>query len=323
MRRLAFFVLIAVLAALWFWKQPEKNLPPLRVSGGILVDKEEKPVALRGMSTHGLGWYPRYLNAGAMKTMKEYGANVIRLAMYTEHSSGYLAEPYNLDFVYIGIENAIAQGLYVIVDWHIPRDGNPLTHMEVAIAFFSEVSAHHGNTPHLLYEICNEPNGDTTWQDITEYAAMVIPAIRRNAPQAVVLVGTPHHSTRIWEAMASPLPFSNVMYSCHKYIDGEPPSTYWLEKAVETRFPVFVTEWGIHGEGEAFRNARRFVDFLNGNGISWCGWVLSDSGGDHDSIRPDCGRYSGWGWEDLTPGGQLMFSSFRCASLVEKGRKMW
>ena len=290
----------------------------MQVSGGVLVDAKERPVALRGMSTHGLGWYPRYLNAGAMKTLKQYGANVIRLAMYTETSSGYLEEPRNLDFVYIGIENAIAENLYVIVDWHILSDGNPLTHMEEAIAFFSEISERYGQTPNILYEICNEPHGDTTWEDITAYAAMVIPAIRKNAPEAVVLVGTPNYSSRLRDAMASPLPFSNLLYSCHKYIDVSPEAEdsqeYWLQKAVETGFPVFVTEWGINGsEGENMdlANARQFVKFLNENQISWCGWALSNAEEIHGTISPDSDKLSGWGWEDLTPGGRLMFSSFR------------
>ena len=319
MRKIAAFALLtSLLLGLWFWKQPERGVPPLRVSGGVLVDAKERPVTLRGMSTHGLGWYPRYLNAGAMKTLKQYGANVIRLAMYTETSSGYLEEPRNLDFVYIGIENAIAENLYVIVDWHILSDGNPLTHMEEAIAFFSEISERYGQTPNILYEICNEPNGDTTWEDIAAYAAMVIPAIRKNAPEAVVLVGTPNYSSRLRDAMASPLPFSNLLYSCHKYIDVSPEAEdsqeYWLRKAVETGFPVFVTEWGINGsEGENMdlANARQFVKFLNENQISWCGWVLSNAEEIHGTISPDSDKLSGWGWEDLTPGGRLMFSSFR------------
>ena len=290
----------------------------MQVSGGVLVDAKERPVALRGMSTHGLGWYPRYPNAGAMKTLKQYGANVIRLAMYTETSSGYLEEPRNLDFVYIGIENAIAENLYVIVDWHILSDGNPLTHMEEAIAFFSEISERYGQTPNILYEICNEPTGDTTWEDIAAYAAMVIPAIRKNAPEAVVLVGTPNYSSRLRDAMASPLPFSNLLYSCHKYIDVSPEAEdsqeYWLQKAVETGFPIFVTEWGINGsEGENMdlANARQFVKFLNENQISWCGWALSNAEEIHGTISPDSDKLSGWGWEDLTPGGRLMFSAFR------------
>lgn len=319
MRKIAAFALLtSLLLGLWFWKRPERGVPPLQVSGGVLVDAKERPVALRGMSTHGLGWYPRYLNAGAMKTLKQYGANVIRLAMYTETSSGYLEEPRNLDFVYIGIENAIAENLYVIVDWHILSDGNPLTHMEEAIAFFSEISERYGQTPNILYEICNEPNGDTTWEDIAAYAAMVIPAIRENAPEAVVLVGTPNYSSRLRDAMASPLPFSNLLYSCHKYIDVSPEAEdsqeYWLQKAVETGFPVFVTEWGINGsEGENMdlANARQFVKFLNENQISWCGWALSNAEEIHGTISPDSDKLSGWGWEDLTPGGRLMFSSFR------------
>lgn len=319
MRKIAAFALLtSLLLGLWFWKRPERGVPPLQVSGGVLVDAKERPVALRGMSTHGLGWYPRYLNAGAMKTLKQYGANVIRLAMYTETSSGYLEEPRNLDFVYIGIENAIAENLYVIVDWHILSDGNPLTHMEEAIAFFSEISERYGQTPNILYEICNEPNGDTTWEDIAAYAAMVIPAIRENAPEAVVLVGTPNYSSRLRDAMASPLPFSNLLYSCHKYIDVSPEAEdsqeYWLQKAVETGFPIFVTEWGINGsEGENMdlANARQFVKFLNENQISWCGWALSNAEEIHGTISPDSDKLSGWGWEDLTPGGRLMFSSFR------------
>lgn len=319
MRKIAAFALLtSLLLGLWFWKRPDRGVPPLQVSGGVLVDAKERPVTLRGMSTHGLGWYPRYLNAGAMKTLKQYGANVIRLAMYTETSSGYLEEPRNLDFVYIGIENAIAENLYVIVDWHILSDGNPLTHMEEAIAFFSEISERYGQTPNILYEICNEPNGDTTWEDIAAYAAMVIPAIRENAPEAVVLVGTPNYSSRLRDAMASPLPFSNLLYSCHKYIDVSPEAEdsqeYWLQKAVETGFPIFVTEWGINGsEGENMdlANARQFVKFLNENQISWCGWALSNAEEIHGTISPDSDKLSGWGWEDLTPGGRLMFSSFR------------
>ena len=319
MRKIAAFALLtSLLLGLWFWKRPDRGVPPLQVSGGVLVDAKERPVTLRGMSTHGLGWYPRYLNAGAMKTLKQYGANVIRLAMYTETSSGYLEEPRNLAFVYIGIENAIAENLYVIVDWHILSDGNPLTHMEEAIAFFSEISERYGQTPNILYEICNEPNGDTTWEDIAAYAAMVIPAIRKNAPEAVVLVGTPNYSSRLRDAMASPLPFSNLLYSCHKYIDVSPEAEdsqeYWLQKAAETGFPVFVTEWGINGsEGENMdlANARQFVKFLNENQISWCGWALSNAEEIHGTISPDSDKLSGWGWEDLTPGGRLMFSSFR------------
>ena len=103
------------------------------------------------MSSHGLGWYPRYINASALQTLKEYGANVIRLALYSETKAGYLEEPYSLDMLYIGVENAIAEDMYVIVDWHILSDGNPLTHADDAEEFFSEVSRRYANVPNVRY----------------------------------------------------------------------------------------------------------------------------------------------------------------------------
>ena len=55
----------------------EVTVPALKVSGGMLTDGNGNTVSLRGMSSHGLGWYPRYINASALQTLKEYGANVI------------------------------------------------------------------------------------------------------------------------------------------------------------------------------------------------------------------------------------------------------
>lgn len=335
-----YILLLLLLASLLMLTSCAKEKPPaetavpaLKVSGGMLTDGNGKPVSLRGMSSHGLGWYPRYINASALQTLKEYGANVIRLALYSETKAGYLEEPYSLDMLYIGIENAIAEDMYVIVDWHILRDGNPLTHADDAEEFFSEVSRRYANVPNVLYEICNEPNGETGWDDITEYANRIIPVIRENSSDAVILVGTPKYSTQIQEAMKAPLPFDNLMYSCHKYVDvspdGEKPSVYWLEKAIEYGFPVFVTEWGItYGEDvpdkledeetltEQYRNmdmesARSFVEFLNENGISWCGWALSNSVEIHAVIRWNCDKLHGWTAEDLTPGGELMFSALK------------
>lgn len=332
-------LLLAVLLAVTACSREEQKppapagLPALHVSGGTLADAENNPVVLRGMSSHGLGWYPRYINASAMNTLKEYGANVLRLALYSETKTGYLQEPYSLDMLYIAIENAIAEDMYVIVDWHILSDGNPLTHADAAEEFFSQISQRYAAVPNILYEICNEPNGDTTWADITAYADRVIPVIRENAPEAVVLVGTPKHSTQIQEAMARPLDYDNLMYSYHKYVDvspdGDAPTMYWLEKAIETQFPVFVTEWGIT-YGAEFSNgnvdeqqlsrqysnlnmepAQEFVDYMNLNGISWCGWALSNSVEIHAAIRWDCDKLHGWTLDDLTPGGSLMFSAFK------------
>ena len=83
------------------------------------------------MSSHGISWYPRYLNGGAMKTLKEYGANLFRIAAYTEPSGAYLENPdRTLDYLYMGAESALAEDLYVILDWHILNDSDPNEHIE-------------------------------------------------------------------------------------------------------------------------------------------------------------------------------------------------
>ena len=47
----------------------------LHVNGPVLTDEQGSPMVLRGTSSHGITWYPRYLNGSAMKTLAEYGEN--------------------------------------------------------------------------------------------------------------------------------------------------------------------------------------------------------------------------------------------------------
>ena len=123
-----------------------KSHGALRVEGASLCDENGNPVVLRGMSSHGISWYPRYLNGGAMKTLKEYGANLFRIAAYTEPSGAYLENPdRTLDYLYMGAESALAEDLYVILDWHILNDSDPNEHIEEAKDFFDQLSAHYAD----------------------------------------------------------------------------------------------------------------------------------------------------------------------------------
>lgn len=56
----------------------------LHVEGAHLVDAAGNPVQLRGVSTHGLAWYPQYVNEEFFRELKQdWGANVVRLALYS------------------------------------------------------------------------------------------------------------------------------------------------------------------------------------------------------------------------------------------------
>ena len=301
----------------------------LSVSGTVLTDGQGGPVVLRGTSSHGITWYPRYLNGSAMKTLAEHGANVQRIAMYTEPKNAYIENPVqSLNYLYMGIESALAADMYVIVDWHILKDNNPNEYADEAEQFFDELSSRYGGNPAILYEICNEPNGDTEWEDIVRYANRIIPVIRANAPDAVILVGTPNYCTDFTGPLENPLEFDNIMYTMHRYIDvteDKPCDTKHIESVVERGLPIFVSEWGTSAGEQTYletgeyksdtvtyqKNAQPFIDYMKNHQISWTAWALGNKDEAHSMIRSDCDKYSGWMQDELTEFGRLIFSNFK------------
>ncbi|WP_294317620.1 cellulase family glycosylhydrolase, partial [Pseudobutyrivibrio sp.] len=62
----------------------------LHVEDGVLTDEEGNAVSLTGVSSHGLSWFPEYVTADSIKSLRDnWGINVIRLAMYTSDYNGY------------------------------------------------------------------------------------------------------------------------------------------------------------------------------------------------------------------------------------------
>lgn len=318
-------------------KEEEEQLPEgkgiaahgwLKVEGSTLLDEYGRQMVLRGMSSHGITWYPRFLNGHSMKTLSDYGANLFRLSMYTTPPGAYLEDPErSLDYLYMGIESALSQDLYTIVDWHILEDGNPNEYAEEAVAFFNEISKRYANEPGIIYEICNEPNGETDWDDVKKYADRVIPVIRSNSPNSVILVGTPNYCTNFDGVYKDPLEYPNIMYTMHRYIDiGEPipcePSQ--LPRLKEAGIPVFVSEWGITVGQQAYLSqettdfsrevypeaAQPFLDEMEQLGVSWAGWALGNKAEWHSAVSPGCDKLGGWTREDLTVSGRLMFDNF-------------
>lgn len=283
----------------------------LTVANGQLVNTAGEPVQLRGVSTHGVAWFPEYVNANAFRSVRDAGGNVIRVAMYTDTDTGYLQDPSrNLLLMEQAIENARALDMYVIVDWHILSDGDPNLHLAEAITFFDAVASHYGDDPLLLYEICNEPN-DVEWSAIKDYAYAIFPVIRQYAPHAVILLGTPTYSSDLESVRIDPFPGENFLYTYHAYA-GEHMNPEALRQASEAGLPIFVSEWGIGDSGgePAFDEAEAFLKVLEEKQISWCAWSLCNKEEPYSMIRSDCGSYGGWTSEDLTPVGQFIFGHF-------------
>lgn len=285
----------------------------LRVEGAQLVAEDGTPVQLRGVSTHGLAWFPQFVNEDCFRQLRdEWGASVVRLAMYTAESGGWCTDGDRDQLralIDTGVQAATAADLYVIVDWHILSDNDPNTYRDDAVAFFDEMSARYAGQNNVLYEICNEPNGATTWQDVKDYAASVIPAIRANAADAVILVGTPTWSQRVDEAAADPITgFDNLMYTLHFYAATHKDDLRaTLATAVEDGLPVFVSEFGIcdaSGNGRIDEGqADEWVALLDRLGISYVMWSLSNKDESASVVKSACDKTSGFGDDDLAEAG--------------------
>ena len=287
----------------------------LKVKGTQLVNKKGKAVVLRGMSSHGLQWYSDFTTKEAIGSTAAYGANVFRVAMYTEEG-GYCSNKKKLlKKVYAAVDAAIDRNMYVIVDWHILNDGNPNKHKKAAKTFFKKVAKRYKNKPNVIYEICNEPNGGTSWKQIKSYANAVIPVIRKQSPKSIVLVGTPTWSQEVDKPAASPLKFKNVMYVCHFYAGTH---TSWLRDRISDAMakgaPIFVTEWGMSdasgGGGVYKKEAKRWMKFLKSKKISWCAWSLCDKNESSAVLKPGANAQNGIKKSEMSKAGKFVFTQF-------------
>lgn len=293
----------------------------LKVVGTELTDKNNKPFQLMGMSTHGIAWFPVYVNYDAFKTLRDdWNVNCVRLAMYTSETGGYCTNGANKEklkeIVKNGVDYATELGLYVIIDWHVLNDEDPNVYKEDALAFFEEMSSLYSGNDNVIYEICNEPCKSATWESVKSYAEQVIPVIRANDRDAVIIVGTPTWSQDIDKAAASPLEYDNVLYALHFYAATH---TDWLRQRVESclasGLPVFVSEFGMcdasGNGGNNFDEATKWLEMLDKNKISYICWNLANKNEASSVISSACTKTSGWAESDLSESGQWIRNWFR------------
>lgn len=292
----------------------------LHVENGKLTGADGNTVQLYGMSTHGIAWFPQYINYDSFRTLRDdWNTNCIRLAMYTAEYGGYCAggdKEQLKQLVRDGVSYATELGMYVIVDWHILSDCDPNQNKDEAIAFFREMSEAFADNDNVLYEICNEPNSGTSWDSIKSYAEEVIPVIREQKPDAVILVGTPTWSQEIDKAAASPLTFDNIMYTLHFYAGTHKDDLRnRLETCAQNNLPVFVSEFGMcdaSGNGaNDFDSTTKWLDLLNKYQISFCCWNLANKDESSSVFKAASTALSDWTDEDFNESGRWIRDYFR------------
>ena len=311
-------------------KTNASSVQKLSVKGQYLCDSQGNHVQLRGLSTHGINWYknlnqyasfPAYINQSWFKEMhNDWGANAIRLAMYVEEYNGYLSGGNNdqhdqeqmqkqlKELIDKGVKYAVEEDMYVIIDWHI-LNIDPSRYTDEAVKFFKEMSAKYKNVPNVIYEICNEPSSGT-WSGIKNYAAKVIPAIRANDPDSVIIVGTPTWSQDVDIAASDRLSYKNLLYTFHFYAATH--KDHYREKldsAVKKGLPVLVSEFGI---SEASGNGNidetegdKWIKYLDDHSIGYLMWGMANKAESASLFKTDCNKSSGFSVNnDLTASGK-------------------
>ncbi|WP_455361859.1 glycoside hydrolase family 5 protein [Streptomyces sp. SYSU K21746] len=295
-------------------RTPVEKYGKVRVCGVHLCAASGRPVQLRGMSTHGTQWYPQCVTDAALDAIAyDWKASVLRVATYAREG-GYASNP--AKFTRLAnelIDRASSRGMYVVVDWHMLHPGDPNIDIDNAMTFFKAIAKRHKNKPNVLYEIANEPNR-VSWPRIRTYAEKLIPVIRAEDPDSVILVGTRGWSTlgkavgsSEQEILDAPVRASNIMYTFHYYAAWNRDSFRNALDRASGRLPVFVTEWGTPsytGIGNDFPMAQKFVDLMARKKISWTNWALADNDKELSVFKKGaCGRGEFAGTGVLKPAG--------------------
>lgn len=311
-------------------KKPTSTVPPapsdpkgstpvsqhgqLSVKNGQLVDKSGKGYQLRGMSTHGLTWFPEFVNESAFKTLRDdWNTNVVRLAMYVDewgNGQCYMGNKSgSLELLEKGVDICIKLDMYVIIDWHVLNPGDPSKYTNEAKSFFETVSKRYAKYPNVIYEICNEPNGGASWSgNIKPYAEKIIPVIRKNAPNSVIIVGTPTWSQEIDKPLSDPLNYKNVMYAFHFYAATHAGLRSNVENCVAQGLPVFVSEFGTcdasGGGANDFNETQKWLSYFDKQGISYCNWSICNKDETCSVLRPGTSANGNWSESNLTENGK-------------------
>lgn len=288
--------------------QPVAVHGQLKVVGTQLMDKNNAPVALHGMS---FGWHnlwPRFYNAGAVNDLvQDWKCTVVRASMGIElNDKGYLKDPAGSERLIRQVVDAcIAKGVYVIIDWH---DHN--IHQKAAVKFFKKMAQKYHQYPNVLYEIYNEPDQES-WPEVKAYSIAVINAIRQYDKNNIILVGSPQWDQSVHLPAADPIQgYSNLMYTMHFYAGTH---KQWLrdrtDTAMQKGLPIFVSECaGMEATGDGPLDKaewKAFADWMDSRGLSWIAWSVSDKIETCSVLHPSAASDGGWKETDIKEWGQL------------------
>ena len=315
-----------------------KVLPKLEVKHAQLVNSETgQPVVLRGVS---LGWHnlwPRFYNAGCIKTLsKKWKAPVVRVAIgATDHAltdnpdaqHGYMKDhALAYQCAIDAIDGAIKAGCYVIVDWH-----SHTMEIDECCDFMGSIAKKYAGVSNVIYEIFNEPvslefekNGTfgdlgnqeamrDYWHWLKIYSAFVINRINENDPsRPLILMGCPSWDQRIDLVAEAPIySYENLMYTVHFYAATHKKELRdACDEALAKKIPIFISECAAceaSGDGEMdIVSWNEWTEWADANQISMLTWSVSDKDETCSMLTPEASSEGPWKNNVIKPWGKIV-----------------
>ena len=291
---------------------------PLHVEGTRLVDSQGRPVVMRGIS---IGWHnlwPRFYNSEAVVRLHDdWGCGLFRAAIGaddldellndTTYHPGFITDPQGaLQKLFAVVDGAVSCGAYIIVDWH-----SHVLHLEEATEFFTAVAERYKGVPNVIYELFNEPVGDS-WTDLKAYAESLIATITSiDASHPLILMGCPRWDQAIGEPAADPITsYDNVMYTMHFYAGTHKE---WLREATDSAMaaglPVFISECAsmtASGDGPLDLDSwKEWTDWASARGLNMVLWSFSDKDESCSMLTPEALSEGPWPEGVIKPWGRI------------------
>lgn len=285
--------------------QPVKENGKLSVKGTFLVNEKGEKIVLRGISYGWHNWWPRFYTQESVKWLADdWKCTVVRAAMGVGPRGSYIdKKEWSKEKINAVVNGAIANGIYVIIDWHSHE-----IHTEEAKQFFAEMAEKYGKQPNVIYEIFNEPVNDS-WEKVKDYSVEVIKAIREKDPDNIILVGSPHWDQDIHLVADAPITgFENLMYTVHFYAathgkDLRDRSDYAIKKGI----PIFVSECaGMQANGNGpidYEAWNKWINWMESNKISWVTWSIADKNETCSMLKTSAADNGNWSENDMKESG--------------------
>jgi endoglucanase len=281
------------------------------VEGNAFVDQFGQKMIFRGMAQPdpiNLALEHYYLqpdwNSHYYQVMASWGANIIRLGILPRslrnHSWSSIFDILDQTIAWAG-EN----GMYVVIDFHSCgsiadnwyNNGDPqyTTNLQEWLTFWDKISSRYANNDIVaFYEIFNEPANQmqppakAKWKAWKVVVEQVIPVIRGNDPDKIILVGGLNWAYDLSYVADEPIEFENIGYSTHPYLirliaDRKNWDTAFGK--VSEKYAVFATEFGYQDDMPGFENkmvgnkryGQAIIDYLEAHRISWMVWVFDNT----------------------------------------------